>query len=228
MSSVTASESAFQDRVEEFVRSCGMRSFIRVRVLIGTQAYAVGFTGFGMAFGVIALGKDLIAMLSPAEVDFVLAHETTHILRNHSFARLARTLPLEIAKAFEETRDAARALKLAFDIFALYSQLTGTTPIRAEMLRAEEYEADFIGAQLSGNLEAACSGLMKLVANDPAAPSHTWEVFGQTFPAMSVGERVAALRDMMDRLCRLRLWQQQWQQQQAYHQAFAGPPTSSW
>ncbi len=129
-----------------------------------------------------------------SEIRFILAHECAHIFNNHVIASTLWNLIEQALKGDNnENYDVVELLKFLF-IFTSKSKL----PPNAETLRNQEYEADRVGADVTGDLFSAISALSKLAGNDMNAPSHSWELFGNVVPAMTMGERLATLQAGME------------------------------
>ena len=91
--------------------------------------------------------------------------------------------------------DDVKLLLLAWDVWKVIRAFQGHLPPTATTTRANELEADALAVWLTRDKEAAKSALLRIVGNDPDAPSHVWEVFGTTMPlpALSMRDRLAAL-----------------------------------
>ena len=134
--------------------------------------------------------KLLNKAFSDSEIRFVLAHECAHIFYNHAIATafwhlIEQGLKGENNENFQEVE----ILKL---VLALASK--SNLPPNAETLRTQEYEADRVAVEVTGDLLSAISSLKKLAGNNLNGPSHNWELFGKAVPAMTMGERIAVLQ----------------------------------
>ena len=67
-------------------------------------------------------------------------------------------------------------------------------PPNAVTLRDQEYEADELATKEIGDLNVAISCLKRLVGNDLKQPSHTWELFDNEVPAMTMEQRIEELK----------------------------------
>ena len=197
-----ATREQFQNRVSQLFMLLGCQQpFVDVEYLEEDSilASAVGVTVLSYPFGKIRVARKLLELLTDAEIEFVLAHEVAHIHLNHvvstaSFA-VARELANEVAKHDAQWKT---IIKL-WDSFMLLRYGKGTLPPSAVVTKKQELDADTWAVFLTGNKLTACSALLKLVGNNPNAPSHTWEVFDKPLPVMTIRERMAALKSS----CRL-------------------------
>ena len=151
--------------------------------ILGLEPPAVG--------GIIYVNDKLLNKgFTDSEISFILAHECTHIFNNHVITTAFwNVLEQAIKGENNEHYELVEFLKLAL---ALTSK--SKLPPNAETLRNQEYEADRIGVNITGDLASAISCLSKLASNDMNAPSHTWELFGKAVPAMTMGERIVTLQ----------------------------------
>jgi hypothetical protein len=67
------------------------------------------------------------------------------------------------------------------------------TPDATE-LRDNEYAADCLAIQFTGDPNSAMTCFHKLSGGNLANPSHIWELFGINIPAMSFNDRITELR----------------------------------
>ena len=140
--------------------------------------------------GVIYVNEKVLKHLTDNEIRFILAHECAHIFNNHAIATAFWHYLEKIVKGDNnENYDVIEFIKF---ILAIGSK--SKLPPNAETLRNQEYEADRIAVNLTGDLSSAISCLVKLCGNDMNSSSHTWELFGKAVPAMSMGDRINALR----------------------------------
>lgn len=158
-------------------------------------AGALGLNLNGFAIGRVIIDDRLLKALPYDELEFVLAHEVSHIFRNH----LADSLTAAAVRALIEGEackdDDVKLLLLAWDVWKVIRALQGHLPPTAATTRANELEADALAVWLTRDKAAARRSLLRIVGNDPDAPSHVWEVFGTTMPlpALSMRDRLAAL-----------------------------------
>lgn len=171
---------ALKARVEQLMERCGFRSkgfFVMDGSKRSAHANAY-FTGFGTSKRVVFYDT-LLAQLSPAEVDAVLAHELGHFKLRHIAKRLVSMFAMSLAGFFvlgwlsqqvvfyaglgvvPNVAGANDALALL--LFMMVLPLAGTFlgPLFAQLSRQHEFEADaYAATQTSGiNLSHA---LLKL------------------------------------------------------------------
>ena len=140
--------------------------------------------------GIIFVNEKILKKFTDSEIQFIIAHECVHIFHNHAIASMFWNLLEDAIKGDNnENYDFVEFIKL---FLALSSQ--SKLPPNAETLRNQEYEADREAVNITGNLMSALSCLTKLAGNNMNAPSHTWELFNNTVPAMTMGERISTLR----------------------------------
>lgn len=173
-------------------------AFIIVQPTRKTIAGTIGITfyesilGFSppACGGLIQVNDKILSKFPDNEIRFILAHECAHIFNNHTIATgFWHLLEKAVKGDNNENYQAVEFIKL---ILALGSK--SNLPPNAETLRTQEYEADRIAVNITGDLNSAISCLTKLAGNDMNAPSHTWELFGSAVPAMTMGERINSLR----------------------------------
>lgn len=174
------------------------RHGVIIEIVDGTiLACAKGLSPIGAPLGYIELNRALFELLSPEEVEFVIAHEAAHIHRSHVVATggfaLVRAAYEAIARGDDGNAEFIRAVLVAYDLWKIYEAVKGGLPPDAQVTKDQELEADLLGVQMTRNLGAAVSALTKLVGGRMDAPSHTWEVFKTDFPVMTVGERIQRL-----------------------------------
>jgi len=194
----SASKAAFRDRAKRLVASwlasLGLKNHVNVEVVDGWVADAIGVSVLGRVLGRIRFGVELLYALNTGEQDFVLAHELSHLVSNHSASRLSPIAIRELLLANLDSQERTAA-RVWIEVAALGAYALGALPLRAEILREHEYQADSLAVvSLTGDLESACSALSKLSGGNMEAPSHTWKVFDCDLPAMTMGVRIAELR----------------------------------
>lgn len=142
------------------------------------------------AAGIIYVNEKILKKFTNSEIQFIIAHECAHIFHNHAIASMFWNLLEDAVKGDNnEHFDSVEIIKL---LLALSSQ--SKLPPNAETLRNQEYEADRVAVNITGDLMSALSCLTKLAGNNMNSPSHTWELFNNTVPAMTMGERISTLR----------------------------------
>lgn len=185
-----------QNRVNQFFAQLNcplplvvVEIFMEDNVLATAQGVTLG----SIALGKINISRKLLNLLTAAEVNFVIAHEVTHIHLNHlvgtgSF-QVARTLVEEAARSDPKWK----VLLKGWDILKVFIYGGGNLPPSAALTKEQELEADAWAVLLTRDKAAAHSALCKLVGNNLGAPSHTWEVFDTALPVMTIRERLSAL-----------------------------------
>lgn len=151
------------------------------------------FLGFNppIVGGIIYVNDKILSKnFTDNEIRFILAHECAHIFNNHVIASTFwNFLEKSVKGEYNENYEAVEFIKL---ILTLGSK--NKLPPNAVTLRNQEYEADRIAVNITGDLNSAISCLIKLVGNNMSLPSHTWELFGTVVPVMTMGERINVLR----------------------------------
>lgn len=140
--------------------------------------------------GIVYVNEKYLKAFTDAEIRFILAHECAHIFNNHSITSVLWKIIEQAAKG--ERNENYLAVEIIKILLALNSP--DSLPPNAKTLKEQEYEADAIAVQVTGDLQSAISCLSKLVGNDMSRPSHTWELFGMHLPAMTLGTRIEELR----------------------------------
>jgi Zn-dependent protease with chaperone function len=145
--------------------------------------------------GRITVDHAMLTCLDYEELEFVLAHEVSHIARSH----YAETFAMAFGRASmdEAGKDdpAIKAALVVWDLFKVVRASEGELVGGAQVTLRHELEADAWAVWLTGDRAAAKRCLLRLCGNNLAAPSHTWEVFDKRIklPVMTMGERLAAL-----------------------------------
>jgi len=166
------------------------RKTIAAAVGIKINEAILGFTPPATGGFIYVNDKLLNKGFTDSEISFILAHECTHIFHNHVITTAFWNV-LEQAVKGESNE---HYVLVEFLKLTLAMSSKSKLPPNAETLRNQEYEADRIGVNITGDLASAISCLSKLAGNDMNTPSHTWELFGKAVPAMRMGERIATLR----------------------------------
>jgi len=133
--------------------------------------------------------------LTDDEQKFILAHEATHIYRNHVISTILSRIPKAILKTY------ATHLSLALDTLKMFLHIFfGIPSPESALTRQQEIEADVWAICLTGNKTAAINCLAKLVKGDLTRPSHTWEALGMKLPAMTMQERINEIQNQIRQL----------------------------
>lgn len=168
-----------------------------VMVEISTEnsvlAKALGVTFQTLSFGKIKIAQKLLDILTEAEVDFLLAHEVSHIHLNHLLGTGSFVVVRELVENAARNDPQWKYLLTIWDIYKILTHWGGDLPPFAAVTKEQELDADAWAVFLTGNKAAARSALRKLVGNNLDTPSHTWEVFDTAIPVMTIRERLSAL-----------------------------------
>jgi heat shock protein HtpX len=168
------------DMVDELAKNAQIPT-PRVFIIPDEQPNAFA-TGRNPAHGVVAVTKGIMRILSPRELRGVLAHEMAHIKnRDILLSSIAAVLVsfvtsvahmLSFAAFFgggrsedEEGGSAGGGL-----LIALVAPIAATL-VQLGISRAREYQADKIGAEISGDPEALANALLKLERGSQVIPA---------------------------------------------------------
>jgi STE24 endopeptidase len=196
---------ALKDRVTALMARCGFQSK-GFYVMDGSKRSAHAnayFTGFGASKRVVFYDT-LLAQLSPAEVDAVLAHELGHFKHRHILKRIISMFGLSLL-AFAALGGLSQQIwfytglgvapsmtgpndALALLLFMMVMPLAGTFigPLFAQLSRKHEFEADaFAVAQTSG--ADLSSALLKLYQDNASTltPDPVYVKFYYSHPPAS-------------------------------------------
>lgn len=144
--------------------------------------------------GIILINLDELyqRQFTEKEIQFVIAHETAHIYKNHSL----NTLMWNIIERLLVNLDYNSPLIVETFKGFLSLLSPNNLPPNAEDLKNNEYEADLIALNyVTGDLRNAISCLQKLSNGDLNSPSHTWELFNLNLPAMTLKQRIEVLKE---------------------------------
>jgi Zn-dependent protease with chaperone function len=122
------------------------------------------------------------ATFTDAVIQFIIAHEYMHILKNHLLATTLANGVEELLKGSENQN------------YALVDFLKAILKPGEILIRIQECDADWGALEITKNLQSADTCLRKLVNGNLGLPSHTWELFHMEIPAMSMEERISELR----------------------------------
>jgi Zn-dependent protease with chaperone function len=115
-----------------------------------------------------------------SEIRFILAHEYTHIFKNHAIANiLSNGVEIFLQGPNNERSnigDLARSL------------------LQPAIFMNQEYEADLGAFQITQDLNSAMTCLTKLVGGELERPSHTWELRDIEIPVMTMSQRIHELK----------------------------------
>ena len=144
--------------------------------------------------GIILINSDYLdqGQFTEKEIQFILAHETAHIYKNHSLNTLMWNIIERLLKNVDY--NAPLIVETFKGLLTLLSP--NNLPHNAEDLKNNEYEADMIALNyVTGDLRSAISCLQKLSNGDLNSPSHTWELFDLKLPAMTLRQRIDVLKE---------------------------------
>lgn len=203
-------DEALKARVEALLARCGFQSK-GLFVMDGSKRSAHGnayFTGFGASKRIVFFDT-LLAKLSPAEVEAVLAHELGHFRHRHIAKRLAVLAPGALALfallgwlmqtpwfyAGLGMESSGTAVALALFALALPAFTFPLSPLASHWSRRHEFEADrYAAAQTrAGDLVAA---LVKLYRDNAATltPDPVYSRFFDSHPPAAI--RIARLQEL--------------------------------
>ena len=202
-------EGDLKTQLEALARACGF-AVRGISVVDGSRRSAHSnayFTGLGR-WRRIALFDTLIARLSVPQLVAVLAHEIGHYKRKHILKMLALSAALTLAGCY--------VLSLLLYWHPIYQAFSVGTPTEAKglvilaltaghctfwmgpllnrLLRRHEYEADAYAAAHAGGPEPMASALLKIYAENLAAPAPhpLYSAYHYSHPTLL--ERIEALR----------------------------------
>ncbi len=199
-------EGELRDRLLALSERTGFKAST-IEVIDGSKRSAHSnafFTGFGR-FRRIVLYDTLIAQLTPAELEAVLAHEVGHYRRGHIPKRLAISALTQFG-ALWVVAMLARSdwFNPAFGFpsgeiapaFLLFSLLSGPvafwfSPLSNGLFRAQEYEADAFAREATRGPDALVSALRKLAEKNLSnLTPHPWySGFHYSHPTLVERER---------------------------------------
>jgi len=169
----------------------------------GSLAYSWGLLLFGNYNGTIFISKDIvknIPNLSEDELDFIIAHELSHILCDHSSISFISELPdliLNIIPIFNhKIQIFAKIAKVGIDLFNFNTILSGDLPYKEKLRRNQELEADQLAIHLTRNKEAAISCLEKLSNRKLWCGSHFSKVFNYDYPILRYEDRLSFIKNL--------------------------------
>ena len=167
------------------------------------------FTGFGTSKRVVFYDT-LLAQLSPAEVDAVLAHELGHFKHKHITKRIVSTFALSLAALAllgwlsqqvwfytglgvqPNLAGGNDALALLLFMMAMPVATSFVSPLFAQLSRKHEFEADAFAAQNASGQDLA-NALLKLYKDNASTltPDPVYVKFYYSHPPAS--ERIARM-----------------------------------
>jgi STE24 endopeptidase len=202
-------DGALKSRIEALLARCGFTAS-GLFVMDGSKRSAHGnayFTGLGRAKRIVFFDT-LIAKLSPAEVEGVLAHELGHFKRRHIWKRIAVMAAISLAMLwllgrvigepwfFQGLGVATPSTAMALILFAqvLPVFLFPLTSLASQLSRRHEYEADAY-ATAHANAGDLITALVALYRDNAATltPDPMHSLFYDSHPPASL--RIARLRE---------------------------------
>jgi Peptidase family M48 len=124
--------------------------------LCQTYAYEAGFNILGTLIGTIYVNRQLVTedLFTIHEINFILAHEYTHIFKNHY---VASTFGSALEIFAKEPRN---------EIYSLIEFLKAVARPAELLLKIQEYEADYGAEEITRDQNSAENCLSKLVGGD--------------------------------------------------------------
>lgn len=209
-------DDAVRARIEQLLARCGFTAK-GLYVMDGSRRSAHGnayFTGFGRSKRIVFFDT-LLARLTPAEIEAVLAHELGHFKRRHILKRIALAFVVSLAGlgllgylsqqpwffqglGVDALPGASPALALILFFVALPSFTFLLQPFGSLLSRRHEFEADAFAAGQADPQELV-NALVKLYEDNASTltPDPIHSAFYDSHPPAS--ERVGRLRDQMRR-----------------------------
>ena len=143
--------------------------------------------------GLIYVNKTYLNFFTDAEWSFIIAHECSHIFRNHvlgsAFWKITETI---LRGSGDENKELVGGVKL---LLAMLSP--ERLPPDAITLKNQEYEADERAVRFTRDLVTAIDCLKKLANGYAGAPSHMWDLIDVKLPVMTIEERIKELTRRM-------------------------------
>ena len=165
------------------------------KIYLPFPAFSVGIALWGNALGLIAAEKEFLSNFDMGETEFILAHETAHIIKNHSvIALILEILGKEIKKMVKKNTQHYEAIEFLWNLIFI---LTKGTTFNGLVIKNQEKEADLLAVQLTNDRPKAISALEKLArlyANGNLdAPSHVTFIENGAIPAITFRERIQTI-----------------------------------
>ena len=160
-------------------------------------AFCLGFQIFNVPLGLIFVSEGLSTLLKEDELEFVVLHEMSHIVKNHfvstSFVWLMKSWIVDIiSDGFEVSKKKAR--EYLDWLKAFYVLLSGKRTMEEEAKAKVELEADQYAVMFQGKKEPAISTLLKLSKGNIRAPTHVTLDGRFPFPITTYEERIEMIR----------------------------------
>ena len=132
-----------------------------------------------LCVGYIFIENNFRRNFSKKELEWILLHETGHIVQGHTIAKLV----LHIPELLESS-----SLKFIKDSIKLFQLAKNEIPFEEKILKTQEFEADEFATNLT-NEKVAFSVLSKLQKMSKNI-SHTTKIFGVEYPYLFISERI--------------------------------------
>jgi len=159
-----------------------------------TPSYAILGRFASTPVGLIAFEDVVENSFGPGEKEFILAHEYSHIVKNHCPLKLLGKAASSFVDDYisELENDTSRTIvQIAWQYFG--------TVVGAGFTRNSEIEADIHATQLIGSRTTAVATIEKLAqefaGGDMSQPTHFIVKNGRKIPVLTFAERLAALRN---------------------------------
>jgi len=159
----------------------------------GIPAFSIGLVFGNTPFGLVVFEEAIEDVFDPGERQFILAHEYTHIIKNHCPLKYLGSAASDfISDCLVEVDSPAMSL-----ILGLAWQLICTC-VSARFTSESEIEADTHALQLTGNRAIALKTIEKLVQEfadgDSNRPCHFVLMGKQMIPVLTFQQRLDVLR----------------------------------
>lgn len=149
----------------------------------------------GAPVGIIGIDEDFMSYFNINEINFIIAHEYSHIKMNHVPLTAAGTWGADLFRDYIDTieNDLVRAIvKIGFECLS--------AKVAVEFTKTFELEADSNAVLLTRDKNSALSTLNKTVVNfagnNPKNPSHYVKKGGLFIPVVTYEERIDAINRM--------------------------------
>ena len=139
--------------------------------------------------GLVFVNEKYMNYFTDSEWGFIIAHECSHIFKNHVLGSAFWKIAEKVLKGPEDENKAlVGCIKLLLAVLS-----PERLPPDAIALKNQEYEADERAVQYTRDLDSAINCLRKLGTGNLGAPSHLWDLVDVKLPAMTIGERIDEL-----------------------------------
>lgn len=193
-----------QRRADAFLRRMGATtSSIQVDIKPdGIPAFALGFFAGGVASGRITVTRELLDLLSSAELDFVVAHECAHIMQNHLAASAIHNAGPALLRELGKDNGVALAGYFALEAFQAAPLLNGEMHMAQRVSVDQETEADWRAVLCTGDHTSGRNALWRMAGENPDHGSHEFRVLGAKLSTMTISQRIAILDENVENLRR--------------------------